>query len=213
MSGQVASDEVPATPGRCRRCWLLLLLSRICVGARMRYRWWQCTKSSSRQRRSCRRPCGSCRWSMWRRRRQPNPRTCRVAANQRGRHSVVGPLTVGDREAFAKEFRYGLLQLRLTIAELDSLSPDTQTCEQDACVSYSVYRRDMSRDDRYTAVGKMFLAAPLEETRSALQSKCSKLDDALQLHAVTRIPPTRPPTHRSSALSLMSVLLFPVRAP
>ena len=111
-----------------------------------------------------------------------------------------------------KEFRYGLLQLRLTIAELDSLSPDTQTCEQDACVSYSVYRR-VSRDDRYTAVGKMFLAAPLEETRSALQSKCSKLDDALQLHAVTRIPPTRPPTHRSSALSLMSVLLFPVRAP
>ena len=102
MSGQVASDEVTATPGRCRRCWLLLLLSRICVGARMRYRWWQCTKSSSRQRRSCRRPCGSCRWSMWRRRRQPNPRTCRVAANQRGRHSAVEPLTVGDREAFAK---------------------------------------------------------------------------------------------------------------
>jgi hypothetical protein len=36
----------------------------------------------------------------------------------------------------------------------------------------------------------MFLAAPLEETRTALQSKCSKLDDALQHHAVTRNPAT-----------------------
>ena len=161
----------------------------------MRHRWWQCTKSSSRQRCSCRRPCGSCRWSMWRRRRQPNPRTCRVAANQRGRHSAVEPRTVDDRVAFAKG-----ISVWAAAAAPDNrragLALAGHTDVRTSRLRLILYCRSrVSRDDRYTAVGKMFLAAPLDETRSALQSKCSKLDDALQLHAVIRNSPTRSPTH------------------